>query len=190
MISLFEDNIPLLIPQKSVAVAANSGSHYSTVTGVAPANVNQRQSHDALIRLRPFMAYRQCEAVAELMRGEEGGFFMDKMVELAQLVDTMPVTYGQQNESDPIAYLHYFFGGSDWYIVEKDMDGEVEQAWGFACLNGDMMNAEYGYISIAELVVLKLQMGLTVDLDFHFRPTRMSLVKQSLEAKNGYSRPT
>lgn len=186
MISLFADNIPLLIPQQSVAVADNSGSNnFTSYVGVEPVNVNKHQANDALSRLRPFMASRQSEAVAELMRGEEGGFFMDKMVELSQLVDTMPVTYSQQNESDPIAYLHYFIGGSDWYIVEKDMDGEVEQAWGFACLNGDMMNAEYGYISIAELVALKLQMGLTVDLDFHFKPTRMSLVMPRLKAKNG-----
>ena len=187
MISLFEDNIPLLIPGKLVAVASNSQSSDSaSYVGVEPLNVNKHQANDALNRLRPFMASRQSEAVAELMRGEEGEFFMDKMVELAQLVDSMPVTYSQQNESDPIAYLHYFFGGSDWYIVEKDMEGEVDQAWGFACLNGDMMNAEYGYISIAELVDLKLQFGLTVDLDFHFQPTRMSLVKQGLGAKNGY----
>lgn len=187
MISLFEDNIPLLIPGQLVAVASVSRSNCTTsYVGVAPLKVNKHQAIEALNRLRPLMASRQSEAVAELMRGEEGEFFMDKMVELAQLVDSMPITYAQRNESDPIAYLHYFFGGSDWYIVEKDMDGEVDQAWGFACLNGDMMNAEYGYISIAELVDLKLQFGLTVDLDFHFKPTRMSQVKQGLEAKNGY----
>jgi len=187
MISLFEDNIPLLIPGQFVAVTSDSRSNCSTsYAGVASLKVKKHQANDALNRLRPLMASRQCEAVSVLMRGEEGEFFMDKMVELAQLVDSMPGTYSQQNESDPIAYLHYFFGGSDWYIAEKDMDGEVDQAWGFACLNGDMMNAEYGYISIAELVALKLQFGLTVDLDFHFKPTRMSLVKQGLEAKNGY----
>lgn len=187
MISLFEDNIPLLIPGQFLAVTIDSQSNSSTsYVGVEPLKVNKRQAIEALNRLRPLMASRQSEAVAKLMRGEEGEFFMDKMVELAQLVDLMPVTYNQRNESDPIAYLHYFFGGSDWYIAEKDVEGEVDQAWGFACLNGDMMNAEYGYISIAELVELKLQFGVTVDLDFHFKPTRMSLVKQGLEAKNGY----
>ncbi|MHB8914981.1 MAG: DUF2958 domain-containing protein [Thiobacillus sp.] len=188
MISLFEDNIPLLIPRQFLVVTSDSRSNCSTSSyvGVEPLKVKKHQAIEALNRLRPLMAHRQSEAVAELMRGEEGEFFMDKMVELAQLVDSMPATYSQRNESDPIAYLHYFFGGSDWYIAEKDMDGEVDQAWGFACLNGDMMNAEYGYISIAELVALKLQFGVTVDLDFHFKPTRMSLVQQGLKAKNGY----
>lgn len=186
MISLFEDNIPLLIPRQLVAVTnnlQNEGS--SSYVGVERLKVTKRQAIEALNRLRPLMALRQSDAVAELMRGEEGDFFMEKMSELAQLVDSMPVTYNQRNESDPVAYLHYFIGGCDWYIAEKDVEGEVDQAWGFACLNGDMMNAEYGYISIAELVTLKLQYGVTVDLDFHFTPTRMSLVKQGLQAKNG-----
>ena len=66
------------------------------------------------------------------------------------------------------------------------MDGEVEQAWGFACLNGDMMNAEYGYISITELATLKLNLGFGVDLDFHFKPKPMSEVRAALGVKNGY----
>lgn len=184
MISLFEDSIPVNIPGLSVAVRSSNVN--GSYVGIKPDNITARQANDAYNRLKPFMPIRQGKAVAELMRGEEKQFFRDKMVELAQLVDSMPVSYSQQNDSDPIAYLHYFFGGSDWYIVEKDMDGEVEQAWGFACLNGDMMNAEYGYISITELATLNLMMGMGVDLDFHFKPRRMSEVKAELGVKNGY----
>jgi hypothetical protein len=174
-VSLFGDSLRVVIPCKPVrSCAGTQGIKPTLVDGVT-----------ALERLQPLMADRQNKAVAELMRGEEGQFFIDKMVELAHLVDAMPVTYQQQDEKDPVAYLHYFYGGSDWYITEKDVEGEVHQAYGFACLNGDMMNAEYGYISIAELAAVKLQFGMTVDLDFHFEPTRMSLVKQGLEAKNG-----
>ena len=185
MISLFEDNIPVNIP--GITVPPNAGSNASfAYVGIKPDNVTARQASEAFDRLQPFMPILQGKAVGELMRGEEKQFFRDKMVELAQLVDSMPVTYSQQNETDPIAYLHYFFGGSDWYIVEKDMEGEVDQAWGFACLNGDMMNAEYGFISIDELVSLVIRGFMTIDLDFHFDPTPMSVVKPSLGERHGY----
>ena len=63
-----------------------------------------------------------------------------------------------------VAHLHYFMGGCDWFIFEKDVEGGVDQAYGYAILNGDLHNAELGYISIAELV------AAGVELDLHFTP--------------------
>jgi hypothetical protein len=61
-----------------------------------------------------------------------------------------------------LARLHYFIGGCDWWIVEKDADpdhaGQV-QAFGVADLG---MGAELGYISIPEL----LENGAELDLYF------------------------
>lgn len=134
----------------------------------------------ALKRIEHFLPVMQARHVRELMRGEEGSFFIDKMIELSKLIDNMPVTY-KNREGDPLAFLHYFHGGSDWYIVEKDVDGGVMQAYGYACLNGDMMNAEYGYISIEELRPFPM-----MQLDFHFEPTPMSTLIDELRQSNGY----
>jgi hypothetical protein len=175
MRSLFDDNLRVVIPGRPVLHRSDEPSENATLA----------DGMKALARLKPFMATRQSNAVAELMRTEEGQFFIDKMVEMARLVDAMPVTYQQKDESDPVAWLHYFYGGSDWYIIEKDVDGEVDEAFGFACLNGDMMCAEYGYIPISELVESVMPYGMTVDLDLHFAPTRMSEVRRALEVKNG-----
>ncbi len=84
-------------------------------------------------------------------------------------------TDGQGDQA--IAHLHYFSGGGDWYITEKDREGEVEQAFGYAILHGDLINAEYGYIPITELV----DTGVGAELDFHFKPTPMAQIKQALE---------
>ena len=54
--------------------------------------------------------------------------------------------------SDKLIYLHFFFGGCDWYIAEYD--GE-DIFFGYAILNGDIINAEWGYISFSELKDLK-----------------------------------
>ncbi len=42
---------------------------------------------------------------------------------------------------DKIIHLHFFIGGCDWYIVEYDGD---DLFWGYAILNGDTENAEWG----------------------------------------------
>lgn len=171
-ISLFNDGIKVVLPAHN---SQSPGKQASLADGIA-----------ALQRIKAFMSPRQSNAVSELMRGEEGSFFIAKMIELDQRITDMPVTYEQNEVSDPIVYLHYFMGGSDWYITEKDMEGKgTEQAYGYACLNGDMMNAEFGFISIDELCSLVIRGFMTIDLDFHFDPTPMSVIKAHLGDRYG-----
>jgi hypothetical protein len=93
----------------------------------------------------------------------------------------MPQTYETDDVPTPnkIVHLHYFLGGSDYYIIEKDKgssDDEVKgiqnQSFGYAILNGDTINAEWGYISIAELI------ENNVELDFHFSPIKFNELKK------------
>ena len=89
----------------------------------------------------------------------------------------MPSSYETEeiDEPDKVVWLHYFYGYCDWYIVEKDKGNEVDdkeaglevggqyQAFGYANL-GDVENAEWGYISIVDLL------ASDVELDFNFIP--------------------
>ena len=43
-----------------------------------------------------------------------------------------------------IVYLHYFVGGSDWFITEYDR--ENKEFFGYAILNGDVEMSEFGYM--------------------------------------------
>jgi len=91
--------------------------------------------------------------------------FDDIINELGETITNMPTTGETDGQGkDAIAYLHYFKGGSDWYITEKDIEKKQYQAFGYAVLNGDYQFAEFGYISIEELK----EMG--VELDFHWTP--------------------
>ena len=45
-------------------------------------------------------------------------------------------------------HLHFFIGGCDWYVAE--FDGE-DTFFGYAILNQDFQNAEWGYVSFDEL---------------------------------------
>jgi hypothetical protein len=81
-----------------------------------------------------------------------------KHIELASIVDSMPVTYATDGQGDQaIVHLHYFTAGADWYITERDVYDKQLQAFGKADL-GD--GGELGYISLVEI----LQCGAELDL--------------------------
>ena len=79
-------------------------------------------------------------------------------------LDKIPRLY--KNEGiplkDKLIYLHFFLGDCNWYIAEYD--GE-DLFWGYAILNGDFQNAEWGYISFFELRELKIDGWLEVDCE-------------------------
>lgn len=135
----------------------------------------------AIQTLRPFIGPSQLYVVAENCGGEERQYFYDKLVELAGTVESMPKTYEQDGKGDDaVAYLHYFIGNCDWWIIEKDAGSPDDppgtgqlQAFGFTNL-GDPQNAELGYISIVEV----LEVG--AELDFHFQPTPIREIKRNL----------
>jgi len=122
--------------------------------------------------LKDFMSQGQLHTMLHNTEGEEGEFFCEKLAEMASLVDNM-ATYGQTDGkgNEAIVVLHYFYGGFDWYITEKDMvAGEAQhQAFGYA----DMGFPELGLISIAELI------ANNVSLDLYFEPRTLGEVKKS-----------
>ena len=127
------------------------------------------------LSIRTFFSRNQFMAVAvasDPANSEEAEFFLRKLIDLAQQIDTMPKTYEQEGKGDQATvHLHYFLGGSDWYITEKDMDGGIEQAFGYAILNGDDECAELGYISIQEIT------DCGAELDLHFTPCTLGDIK-------------
>ena len=54
---------------------------------------------------------------------------------------------------DKEIHLHFFIGGCDWYIAEFD---NKDTFFGYAILNHDYQNAEWGYISFSELKEIKI----------------------------------
>ena len=84
----------------------------------------------------------------------------------AKQLDSIPRLY--TTESIPLAekfvHLHFFLGGCDWYIVEYD--GE-DLFFGYTILNGDIVNAEWGYISFSELQSIKIGF-VEIDCDLHW----------------------
>ena len=121
--------------------------------------------------LANFMPASQRFALREALKGEEGEYFADLVKKLVWRIKGMPVTYNTEDVATPdkVLHLHYFKGGVDAWIVERDVgdtpghngEGEQIQAYGKITLCGDgWEGAEWGYISIAELI----EAGVELDL--------------------------
>ena len=78
-------------------------------------------------------------------------------------LDKIPRLYETEGSElkDKLVYLHFFMGGCDWYIAEYDGD---DLFFGYAILDGDTINAEWGYISLKELKSIKIHF-LEVDCE-------------------------
>lgn len=118
--------------------------------------------------LQRFISPAELEVLGNACRGQERDFFKAKMVEMADIVDTMPTTYETDGQGDQaMVFLHYFTSDCDWYITERDESDEQLQAFGLACI----WEQELGYISLAELI----QAG--VELDLYWTPKTLGQVK-------------
>ena len=115
-----------------------------------------------------FISISQLCALQSYLNGEERQFFLSLLNGLEDKISNMPKSYETTEQGmDALVPLHYFKGSSDWYIVEKDSSEEQLQAFGYACLNGDKINAEMGYINIEELI------KYNVELDLYWEPTAL-----------------
>lgn len=81
----------------------------------------------------------------------------ERLAKLPRLYETENVAL-----SDKSIWLHFFIQGTDIYIAEFDGD---DLMWGFTILEGDMQNAEWGYVSFSELKLLKVHGWLEVDCE-------------------------
>jgi hypothetical protein len=76
-----------------------------------------------------------------------------------------------------IIYLHFFIGGSDWYVAEFD---GTDTFFGYAILNSDYQNAEWGYFSLSELKEISVN-GIEIDNDLHWNSCKAGEVEKIMK---------
>ena len=98
----------------------------------------------------------------------------------------LPRLYSSQDvpPEAKIIRMHFFIGGSDWYICEWNGD---DLFYGFAILNQDYQMTEWGYVSFPELKRLRIG-WLEVDRDLHWHPRSACEVEEICLA-HGWPRP-
>ena len=119
-----------------------------------------------------FVGRSQLRALQDGCAGEEREYFKELIRKYVGIFTTMPKTYEQDGAGmEAVAYLHYFMGGMDWYITERDIDrdgiGQI-QAFGWADLGH---GGELGYIDIHKIT----RHG--AELDLFFKPRPLSAMK-------------
>lgn len=136
----------------------------STVTATTPDAARR-----ALGRLHDFIGAGQRAAILAGLRGEERAAFAEIVRDMCARLDAAPTTYETDGQGyAATAFLHYFIGGCDWWILELDRgaDGDTpadfqRQAFGITSLG---FEPEMGYISISEVL------AIGAELDLHFAP--------------------
>jgi hypothetical protein len=129
-----------------------------------------------------FVPREQGKALLEICRTKEGREEMaEPLTRLVATIAAMPKTYQQENlGEEAVIHLHYFTGGCDWWITERDIDDDGEgqvQAFGYADL-GDPQNSELGYISIKELCAER-----TMNVDLYWAPITLRELKAKRERR-------
>lgn len=89
-------------------------------------------------------------------------------------LEKIPKLYATEEikAADKIIVMHFFIGGCDWYIAE--FDGE-DTFFGYAILNSDTQNAEWGYVNLSELKNLKVH-GIEIDRELNWTPKKASKI--------------
>ena len=101
--------------------------------------------------------------------GEESEYFKQKIKHVADMCHIVyenkdGKSYNEKTKLHDKGFIHYFIGNSDWYVCEVDEDNV---GFGFAILNGDTQNAEYGYIDLNEVTTLTLNGFVQTELDIY-----------------------
>lgn len=125
--------------------------------------------------LTPFIGHRQRQVLFELLRGEEGPWYANRLETIGRrIVGELPATYAQASlGDDAVAYLRYFVGNFTCWITEKDMTGPAQhQAFGLIHFQGG--EPTLGYIGLPEI----FQAG--AELDLHFEPTTLRDIRAQI----------
>ena len=101
--------------------------------------------------------------------GEEAEYFKQKIKHVADMGHILyenrdGKSYNSETKLHDKGFIHYFIGSSDWYVCEVDEDN---LGFGYAILNGDIQNAEYGYIDLNEVTTLTLNGFIQTELDIY-----------------------
>ena len=80
-----------------------------------------------------------------------------RLCQIPRLYETENIPVGEK-----LIYLHFFIGDCDWYVAEYDGD---DTFFGYVVLNGDLVCAEWGYISFSELKEINVGGWCEVDCE-------------------------
>ena len=99
---------------------------------------------------------------------------MSKLIPQTLLSD-IPDLYATEDLKDPLCYVKLFTPDSNWtwYIIEFS---KANRSTCYGYVQG--LESELGYFTLEELESIHGPLGLDIERDFHFKPTRLSTIKE------------
>ena len=98
---------------------------------------------------------------------------MNKLIP-KKLLNRIPKLYETEEQTDPIAYVKLFIDGWTWFITEISIDNDI--CFGYVI---SPFGAELGYFSLEEIKSIKGSLGIGVEMDISFKPTKLSIIKKA-----------
>ena len=98
---------------------------------------------------------------------------MNKLI-AKNLLNRIPKLYETEEQNDPIAYVKLFLDGWTWFITEISIDNNI--CFGYVI---SPFGAELGYFSLEEIKSIKGTLGIGVERDLSFKPTKLSIIKKA-----------
>ena len=96
---------------------------------------------------------------------------MNKLIP-KNLLNRIPKLYETEDQNNPIAYVKLFLDGWTWFITEISIDNNI--CFGYVI---SPFESELGYFSLEEIKGIKGTLGIGVERDLSFKPTRLSKIK-------------
>ena len=94
-----------------------------------------------------------------------------------EIKEQIPKLYETEEQEDPIVYVKLFLEGWTWYITEMSIDNNI--CFGYVV---SPFGKELGYFSLIEISEVKGSLGIGVERDLSFKPTKLSELKRLHDA--------
>lgn len=113
----------------------------------------------------------------ELQVAEQRGLFESRRESEMELLtkevrEQLPPLYSQEQEADPLVICKFFTPDSTWTWYALEFDG-VDVFFGLVI----GLEQELGYFLLSELRQARGPLGLPIERDIRFKPTRLSEVR-------------
>jgi hypothetical protein len=94
-----------------------------------------------------------------------------------EIKNKIPKLYETEEQNDPIAYVKLFIPDANWswFITEISIDKDI--CFGLV-ISPFLTNGEMGYFSLNELKSIRGKLGLPIERDLWFKPTKLSDAKR------------
>lgn len=91
-----------------------------------------------------------------------------------ELLKIIPPLYTTENIKDPIVQCKFFTPDSSWTWYVLEYDKTYELFFGYVCGFAN----ELGYFTLKELESVTGPLGINIERDISFKPTKLSIIKK------------